>query len=1566
MMASEVTQPRDTNRSLLEELLHKTRRSLVDTGSRNRLINFPKGSSKAKSIEVIDELSDQVFDILFRQSKKMAFLPGRKSDEGTTQEDDEPYLFLPAPEETQAGALATRHIDTKLQTRLTPEGLQKRLMGLYRDAKSLFEEQGTDVLYLALGFLEWYEAPQSETARFAPLVLLPVELVRDDARSVFKVQIREEDLSHNIALEERLMQDLGIVLPSIPDDEDWTPQQYFASVREVVASQKRWRIDENGIALGFFSFTKIGMYRDLDPANWPDNKLLNHPLIQSLLVDGFVAEEPLFPDGTTMDDVLHPADMVHVVDADGSQALVIEAIRQGRNLVVQGPPGTGKSQTITNIIATAVRDGKKVLFIAEKLAALNVVYSRLQRAGLSAICLELHSRNSNKRAVLEELHKTLNATTPSLPDMDLLERLRNARDQLNRNAAILNTPIGDTGVTAFQALGMQVKLVGEGVPPPDLKLLQAGHWTPTQFASVTQATQQLAQLVQTSGHPNEHPWRGTCNMDIQPAELSRLIPRLQAAATQCHALQKTASVAFALLKLDESFILPNIRNAIGLLSALAKRPDADSATIEAILKCAERQRILPAFERQLHFDSEAAILGEWFTDQAMQADVKSMRDAISMKGGSVVGRLTGTFRSARDKLKAISMGELPSDTKEWVKRLDRLIAALSEYEKVESDQSFLSLSLGSLGENPQSNVKQIDRLIQWVSDVESLAGTASRHLIYDTSIPVSFLHKNATELDAALQSAENTLLELGTSLEIEPKAMLDVATFDAAPMSEFANRFQEMSSAPTRYDEWVRLQDMYTTLKGCDGENIASRIFAPGFSVKAVLSELAYCRAETIWSNAVKHFPELSRIEGDARLTLVNEFSDLDQKRQKLAQREVLVKHGVSMPRGSMGQMGIIRSEIARKRGHIAVRKLVGRTGEVLQKIKPVMLMSPLSIAQFLPPRSADFDLLVIDEASQVKPEDALGAIARCKQLVVIGDKKQLPPTSFFDRMVNDEELENEDEDAPVVSSPGDMESVLTLCEARGVPGRMLRWHYRSKHPSLIEVSNSEFYGDDLFLPPSPKYDRTLDGFVVTKIKGAYDRGGKRTNKIEADAVIAAVCHHARSSPHRSLGVVTFSVSQRQLIQDLLEFRRQEDKKLDQYMANLGSEEFFVKNLENVQGDERDVIFVSVGYGPRAAGLGLDSMSFGPVSSEGGERRLNVLFTRARFRCEVFVSFASADIDLNRTSQRGPEVLKRFLRFGETGSSDLPKPLGGFDSPFEESVAAAIAAMGYEVDSQVGSVGFRIDLAVKNPHRKGQYICAIECDGANYHSTRSARERDRLRQSVLEGLGWKFHRIWSTDWFRNPDLQKQKLRNILSGFLTSGDAENLPVVEEPQVGTKPVPTEKIEPVASSLTSTEMYEEAMFKVSKASEPHEVSVEDLAEIALKILDVEWPVHSDEVTRRVAHLFGKERAGSRISYAVLNSLLYCLESKTAFNDGDFWSPVNAARTIKVRNRSNASLTVRRADMLPPAEIKEAVRLCAEANGEMQIQQLTVAVTRVLGFERAGPDLKAVIESVVSASTE
>ncbi len=469
------------------------------------------------------------------------------------------------------------------------------------------------------------------------------------------------------------------------------------------------------------------------------------------------------------------------------------------------------------------------------------------------------------------------------------------------------------------------------------------------------------------------------------------------------------------------------------------------------------------------------------------------------------------------------------------------------------------------------------------------------------------------------------------------------------------------------------------------------------------------------------------------------------------------------------GKCAIVNQEIAKKRRHKPIRQLLKETGAAVQAIKPVFMMSPISVAQYLEPGGITFDLLLVDEASQISPVDALGAMARARQVVVVGDSKQLPPTRFFNKMLDDDESPDDEESA---FNAANLESILGLCVSQGLPQRMLRWHYRSRHHSLIAVSNREFYGSHLFVVPSPTTMTATSGLHFRFVKdGVFDRGETRTNRVEAAEIARAVIDHARNFPRKTLGVGAFSVSQRDAIRDELELLLRQETGLDEFFASGRPEPFFVKNLENIQGDERDVIFISVGYARDASGY--MAMNFGPLSVEGGERRLNVLISRARERCEVFSSITADDIDLQGAKSRGAAVFKTFLRFAATGILDDPQPTGrDSDSEFERQVAEALEDLGHEVHRQVGTSGFIIDLAVVDPGCPGRYLLGIECDGATYQSARSARDRDRLRESVLRDRGWRIHRVWSTDWFHWPDEQLRKLVKAIDEARLDAEAED--------------------------------------------------------------------------------------------------------------------------------------------------------------------------------------------------
>jgi very-short-patch-repair endonuclease len=519
---------------------------------------------------------------------------------------------------------------------------------------------------------------------------------------------------------------------------------------------------------------------------------------------------------------------------------------------------------------------------------------------------------------------------------------------------------------------------------------------------------------------------------------------------------------------------------------------------------------------------------------------------------------------------------------------------------------------------------------------------------------------------------------------------------------------------------------------------------------------------------------ELSQVTGLTQEQLRQQFAAADREAIRLySQRVAALIDQRQVPPGNQGgpvsswtEMALIIKEINKQKRHIPIRQLIRRSPNALVALKPCFMMGPLSVAQYLAPGQLKFDLVVMDEASQLKPEDAIGALARGGQVVIVGDPKQLPPTNFFQRVSLDAEDDNAEDSRAVVEEG---ESILDVASTLFQPVRRLRWHYRSRHHSLIAFSNKEFYQGDLIIFPSAYHDDPSLGVKYHSVRdGVYEN---RRNPREAAVIVDAVLEHMRQHPDESLGVVTLNFEQRELVEELLDRRLREDPAAIAYQERMkgGQETLFVKNLENVQGDERDVIFISTTYGPDT--LGNQFQHWGPITQANGHRRLNVLFTRSKKRTVVFSSLDPDLIHTTATSSWGVRALKQYLIFARTGI--LQQADDGVDQPtndFERSVGDVLKEKGYEVVPQVGVAGFFIDLGVKHPAKAGAFLLGIECDGASYHSGRSARDRDRLRQEILENLGWKIHRVWSTDWFKSRDSEIKRLVRRIEGLLENDPA----------------------------------------------------------------------------------------------------------------------------------------------------------------------------------------------------
>jgi hypothetical protein len=752
----------------------------------------------------------------------------------------------------------------------------------------------------------------------------------------------------------------------------------------------------------------------------------------------------------------------------------------------------------------------------------------------------------------------------------------------------------------------------------------------------------------------------------------------------------------------------------------------------------------------------------------------------------------------------VAVGESAGDTSEAIEALGRRLldvraAREADHALVRHNGLFTALGVSFAG--PATDVTPVIHAMEFLGAVRSaeLPVGIQRWLIADEpAVRVRQLQSHADRIARALdhETAHRKTFEVRSNLDghqwLHARAVPTTA-LEATPVVALLERLRYALSAPEKLHAWSayhreRAQSAQIGLETfC--EQIEGGRLPPQLAADAYEMVLFRTLADAVFRTVT----EFNLKSGDRLQVTRARFAEYDDKwiasvRAQLAHQlnQAPAHPGVSF--GLVSQLtdeALIRREAAKTRRHIPIREMFRRAGAAIQQMKPCFLMGPQAVAQYLTPGLFDFDLIVMDEASQMRPEDALGAIARGKQLVVVGDPKQLGPTSFFDRLQGDEDEELEDaagmlrwraegkaeeeEQAQQGTTVLERsESILHAAAAR-YPTRLLRWHYRSKHPKLIAFSNREFYDENLIIFPGHGGNDDIDGVFFQRVDdGLYEPRAKR-NVPEARALVEAVGRHVREFPERSLLIATLNSTQAELIDLLLEAKEKEDAVLAAFRRRHAGtlEPLVVKNLENVQGDERDAIFISVTFGRNSDGQ--LRQNFGPINQRGGERRLNVLFTRAKHRLDLFCSFDPSDLRVGEDSPRGLRVFQEYLRYAQGAQWALGRESGRSpDSDFEIGVAAALEARGYEVRCQVGVAGYFIDLGVVHPDHPGRFILGVECDGATYHSSRSARDRDRLREMVLtRDFRWTLHRVWSTDWFRDPVAETNRAVAAVEARLTT-------------------------------------------------------------------------------------------------------------------------------------------------------------------------------------------------------
>ena len=1324
-----------------------------------------------------------------------------------------------------------------------------KLIELLRKAKNDLEEGGSNTLFLGLGMLQWQEFEGGKAFR-APLILLPVKLERRSANAPVKLrQLPDEEPIFNLTLIEMLQTDYDITLDQLrnelpEDDAGVDVHGIWEIVRQAIKEQPGFIVREE-IVLGSFSFAKYLMWKDLRDRT---ELLKQSPFVEHLVDHPSEAynQSSQFVDRREVDQKIKPDAFYAPLNCDSSQMVAVEASSHNQDFVLEGPPGTGKSETIANIICHNLALGRKVLFVAEKMAALQVVYRRMEKVGLSHLCLELHSNKVNKKSVLEQLNNawTKREAASQSDWLAKAQKLESVRHGLNNYVSELHKKHA-LGLSARDAMA---------------RVVRYQHEHPLRLAWPDDI-QQAPVKVEADLDPFLEVAR---DLGIAFGEVEDLDPRNFAAITQQQYSNKwqtdAVSIAnrIAIIAGDAEQAVANLTSTLATpveqittetlekLASLAELADlAMAGEVDFALKSGGPSR-LSAFSDAviLHNDlhEQVAAFGHGLKWSMLETcdweDWISQREqATGLFGFLKRHNLRNTMRAAGlEKVADLSIIETGLQARETLKNLQ------STSSKIDGAWPGVDAPGADLKRIKESGERALHLLKSFVSAFPDPAGPVSalRRQLVDGR---DFLTDSSPVVTQAQQVAKfaKTLADIKTeaeslSIEINATESLTKIVHDFKMVAEHSQRL-------SRWCRWLSTKNKATeyALEPLS-DALENRVIMPDACEDNAMTALCIWLAPKLIDSS----PQLVEFAGASHESTIERFRMLDADVSETTSEYIIAKTAGKVPDPadpkSAPEFGVLKREITKKSKHKPVRVLVNEMGSSLTDLTPCFMMSPLSVAQFLPADFALFDLVLFDEASQITTWDAVGAIARGKNVIVVGDPKQMPPSNNFGR--------KEDED----SDEGDLESILDQALAARLPHLRLTGHYRSRHETLIAFSNSHYYENQLTTFPSAETKQSA--VTLHRVEGVYAKGKGQTNSIEAQAVVAEVVRRLErmlsgAEPLKTIGIVTINSQQQRMVEDFIDEARRKNSELERFfVATDDFDPIFVKNLESVQGDERDIIVLSLTYGPTEPGARTMSMNFGPLNKQGGERRLNVAVTRATTEVLVFSSFDSSMVDLSRTQATAVEHLKNYLEFAEHGPIALAEystanyGIDQFDSDFEKAVAMTLREKGWKVQTQVGVSKFRVDLGVIHPDKPGEYLAGIECDGATYHGSPSARDRDRVRQAILENLGWRIVRLWSTDYFAEPDYHMGKMVERLEALLAEDRSKAEQDESHASVELPPAPEEEgAESLSQSAdTSEPMIPEPPEAEAAQDETKPVEQKAVASAAAMSRPVDTPATAD----------------------------------------------------------------------------------------------------------------------------
>ncbi len=1387
---------------------------------------------------------------------------------------------------------------------------------LLRRNKDAEEESGSSILYMAFGYLK-YISKEEGCDKYAPLVLMPVRLARYKGNEEFSVVAQEEEFFVNTTLLEYLKQEFNIDIRGLGGDVSALKiSEICAMVRVETANMKGWEVVSD-VYLAALSFQRYLMWNDLRRSF---HELKKNATVQALLNNR--SERP--SETSTEEDKGDPFETLTPLPVDSSQYSAIALSQTGASFVLHGPPGTGKSQTITNIIANALHDGKRVLFVAEKKAALDVVKKRLDNIGIGDFCLELHSNKTNKTDVLKRMEQTLalGAGEPVSGFEGRAEEIIALREELKAPMLALHKK-RRLGISVYQAMLAYL----QNKNAPDILDIESSFYdslTEKKLGECKSMILSAAAAAKECGGVFNSPFENVNLSEYSQALRDQVYCACEVMLTEIRHLKSYLALILEFYRQKVSTLTHKKLNIFYQISS-----NLASGMYNKYFAGVDEGEFLLFFNANKRLDDCLASYNKRF-----KALVDLGRDSEELKRLCESGEDYRASRAALNALKKLNrLTNKPLTEEEAPKYLQMLVDINEAIARINKNTKLAKAF------TDRSGVINYKRRAEFMADLKQLHEMSA----------VVFMDYNPDAFNGMCMRASNgyTLpvlegyIRAYESFKNTQEHYLAVTKADKSKMSDE----DAFDSYATKASALIDNIDMLSSW--CMYKKNVEKLASAGLNFIASALESGRISGENILAgfekNVYKNFLEIN-ISADpylASMTVgtiedtIEKFRNAWEEFSKQCRNKIRGKLIAGIPSAedslSIEVATFNRYAKSNLRG-TGLRALFSEIPELIKHIAPCMLMSPITVAQYLKPIANDFDLVIFDEASQMTTAEAIGSIARAKAAIVVGDPKQLPPTVFFrSSYVDEENLENED-----------LESVLDDCLVLGMPERHLRWHYRSKHESLIAFSNVMYYDNKLCTFPSP--DAMESKVQMVLCDGSYDRGFTKRNRKESEALVAEVVRRLKDPvlSRLSMGIVTFSTAQREDIERLLN-KAIVANGLDA-VAYEREEPLFVKNLENVQGDERDVILFSVCYGPDKSGR--LSLNFGPLNQAGGWRRLNVAVSRAREEMLIFTSMTSGMIDLAKTSSKGVAGLKAFLEFAERGRTTL-----AVNSAFVKGgagigkyIAAELTACGYDCRCDVGASDFKVDVAVVDPKNKHRFILAVICDGNDKFSV---KDRNVLQVQTLKRGNWNVMRVYSVNYYNNPKREIKRVKDMLDR-LTGADKRAGAWLTKYKKPYKAVKTTGEGENAAFVTGGEHDNEILARLKE------------------IVAAEEPISRSFLHKRCLQSFGILKSGSKVEQRLDALIAASAFRRDRVLNQDYFYKTDKAVLLE-RFRIEESPTLRRnAEDFTPYEALAFLKGALEDRVAMYMDEVYLLFAEVFKIPRADEKLNLFLRDCVLLGEE